>query len=181
MDRSPRLLSGAARGGDTVCAAYTTERRSAGGIGCEGATLCAGLGSSAPFSLLVELSVACRTFRPCRTSTAALAASVVELPPNGACKERPEGIRVTMHSSEGGGAPRVETSHVHPPPPTPAATKPRRALLVLNLPSFRSMEHTTPSASNRDGDALATTPPLDLGDPTLSQWTKGALPSETTR
>ena len=92
MDRSPRLLSGAARGGDTVCAAYTTERGSASGIGCEGATLCAGLGSSAPFSLLVELSVACRTFRPCRTSTAALAASVVELPPNGACKERHEGI-----------------------------------------------------------------------------------------
>ena len=71
--------------------------------------------------------------------------------------------------------------HLHPPHQHRAATKPRRALLVLNLPSFRSMEPTTPSAGNHDGDALATTPPLDLGDPTLSQWTKGALPSETTR
>ena len=26
MDRSPRLLSGAARGGDTICAGYITER-----------------------------------------------------------------------------------------------------------------------------------------------------------
>ena len=58
-------------------------------------------------------------------------------------------VRTGLHS------PSYTLPHLHR-----AATKPRRALLVLNLPSFRSMEHTTPSASNRDGDALATTPPF---------------------
>ena len=46
---------------------------------------------------------------------------------------------------------------------------------VLNQTSFRSTEHTAPSASSQYGDALATTPPLVLTTQRAVQ-NRGSLP-----
>ena len=144
VDRPPRLLSGAARGGDTISAAYTTthlhvSRES----GCVWAVLCMpGLCISAPLSLLVELSV----LVDLRLQLSRRASLSFHLPAHTMSAMKGQGDTTPMCK-----AMCIGWQHI-PCTDTPLAavefTRPCRALHVLNLPSFRSMEHTAPSASN---------------------------------
>ena len=95
-----------------------------------------------------------------------LAASIVELPPEGACNVRHggkgrrcawDGVRIGLCRT----CLHRPSTYTFPHP----AVRVHRSLAkhsVLNQASFRSTEHTAPSASSQYGDALATTPPLDL-------------------
>ena len=95
-----------------------------------------------------------------------LAASIVELPPEGACNVRHggkgrrcawDGVRIGLCRT----CLHRPSTYTFPHP----AVRVHRSLAkhsVLNQTSFRSTEHTAPSASSQCGDALATTPPLDL-------------------